>query len=177
MAHLRTYGRYPLGTVVAANAVSLAIYASGAALISMLGTGWLVAYLVWALWMEYRVLKGSCVNCAYYGKRCAFGKGVVCGGVFRRGSPDRFIRRKISWKDLLPDFATALVPLVVGAVFLVIDFRWANLGFVAILVLATTVGNSTVRGRLACKYCRQRALGCPAERLFNKGQPRTSAKA
>jgi hypothetical protein len=170
MAHLRTYGRYPLGTVVAANAVSLAIYASGAALIARLGTGWLVAYLVWALWMEIRVLKGSCVNCAYYGKRCAFGKGVVCGEVFRRGSPDRFIRRKISWKDLLPDFAIALVPVIVGAIFLITGFDWMTLGLVVILLLAASVGNSLVRGRLACKYCRQRLLGCPAERLFNKGQ-------
>ena len=164
------YDRYPLGTVAAANAVSLAIYVSGAALISRLGTGWLVAYLCWALRMEYRVLRGSCINCAYYGKRCAFGKGLVCGGLFRRGNPAWFGRRKISWKDLLPDFATALVPAVVGAVFLVTDFDWTTLGLVAILLLATSAGNSFVRGRLACRYCRQRVLGCPAERLFSKGR-------
>jgi hypothetical protein len=25
-----------------------------------------------------------------------------------------------------------------------------------------------VRGQLACKYCKQRELGCPAEQLFSK---------
>lgn len=163
-----TYGRYPLGTVVAANAVSLAIYASGAALMARPGTGWLLAYLALALWMEFRVLKGGCVNCAYYGERCAFGKGVVCRWFFKSGNPRKFSNRKISWKNLLPDIAIAVIPLVMGLVYLIIDFHWTNLGFIAILVLASSMGNSLVRGRLACKFCRQRMLGCPAERLFRK---------
>jgi len=169
------YDNYPIGTVVAANALSLTIYACGATLIARLGTGWLAAYLVWAVWMEYRVLRGSCVNCVYYGKRCAFGKGVVCKWLLGQGNPRMFSRRKITWKNLLPDMATALVPLIVGIAYLFIGFRWITLGAVVILVLASSVGNSMVRGRLACKHCRQRLLGCPAERLFRKGQSGSNA--
>jgi hypothetical protein len=130
----------------------------------------MAAYLAWVLWMEYRVLKGSCINCAYYGKRCAFGKGVVCGWLFKKGNPRRFSRRKMTWKDLLPDMAVAFVPVIAGAVSMAMDFHWKTLGLVAIILLASSMGNSLVRGRLACKYCKQRLLGCPAECLFRKGQ-------
>jgi hypothetical protein len=34
--------------------------------------------------------------------------------------------------------------------------------------LLTFIGNGLVRGSLACKYCKQREIGCPAEQLFNK---------
>lgn len=163
------YGRYPVGTVVAANAVSLAIYASGAAIIAKPGYGWLLLYLAVVLWLEYRLLKTHCVDCFYFGKRCAFGKGVASGWLFRRGNPRRFNSAKITWKDLLPDMAVALVPLVVGLALLVIDFNWTTLGLMGILVLAATAGNSYVRGRLACRHCKQRLLGCPAECLFRKG--------
>ena len=122
--------------------MSLTIYASGAMLIARLGAGWLAVCLACALWLEYRVLKGSCVNCVYYGKRCAFGKGVICSWLLKKGSLRRFSGRKISWKDLLPDLAIAFVPLIVGITYLVIDFRWTTLGLVVILGLACSVGNS-----------------------------------
>jgi hypothetical protein len=41
---------------------------------------------------------------------------------------------------------------------------------VIMLVLLSTIGNSFVRGSLACRYCKQRDLGCPAEQLFNKNK-------
>ncbi|MGC9363291.1 MAG: hypothetical protein ACP5FZ_01840 [Fidelibacterota bacterium] len=37
-----------------------------------------------------------------------------------------------------------------------------------VIILLASTGNSFVRGSLICKYCRQRALGCPAEKLFEK---------
>ena len=161
-----TYSRYPLGTVIVSNVVSWAVYVSGAAIISKLGYGWMAAYLAVVVGLEFRLLKSQCVDCFYFGKRCAFGKGLVSGWLFRRGNPRRFNAIKMIWKDLLPDLAVALVPLIVGLVFLVIDFRWMTLGLMGILVLASSAGNSFVRGKLACKYCKQRLLGCPAECLF-----------
>ena len=41
--------------------------------------------------------------------------------------------------------------------------------FIALLLLGF-LGNALVRGHLACRYCRQREIGCPAERLFDKRQ-------
>jgi hypothetical protein len=36
-----------------------------------------------------------------------------------------------------------------------------------IITLATT-GNAIVRGTLACKYCKQKLIGCRADQFFNK---------
>jgi hypothetical protein len=33
-------------------------------------------------------------------------------------------------------------------------------------------GNSFVRTRIVCKYCRQREIGCPAEKFFGGRQAR-----
>jgi hypothetical protein len=30
------------------------------------------------------------------------------------------------------------------------------------------MGNAVVRSQLACRYCRQREIGCPAQRLFER---------
>jgi len=39
------------------------------------------------------------------------------------------------------------------------------------LVMLSFVGNAVIRGSFACKYCRQREIGCPASRLFaGKGE-------
>jgi len=38
------------------------------------------------------------------------------------------------------------------------------------LLLLATAGKGAVRSSLACKRCRQRELGCPAERLFAKAE-------
>lgn len=47
-------------------------------------------------------------------------------------------------------------------------FSWLILILMVVILLLTTVGNSMVRGALACRYCRQRGIGCPALRLFEK---------
>ncbi|MFC1905310.1 hypothetical protein ACFLXL_00695 [Chloroflexota bacterium] len=47
------------------------------------------------------------------------------------------------------------------------DFNWLLLSIVLALLLLTFIVNGFIRGSLACKYCRQREIGCPAEQLFN----------
>jgi hypothetical protein len=36
----------------------------------------------------------------------------------------------------------------------------------AVLIALSFVGNAVLRGSFACKYCKQREIGCPAEKLF-----------
>jgi hypothetical protein len=36
-----------------------------------------------------------------------------------------------------------------------------------VLVFLSLAGNAIIRGSFACKYCRQREIGCPAEKLFS----------
>jgi hypothetical protein len=118
--------------------------------------------------LEIRVMKRSCVNCYYYGKYCAFGKGKISSLFFKKGTPKAFLKRKISWKDILPDFLVSIIPLIAGIVLLILNFNWLLLILIVLLAILTSAGNSFVRGSLACKFCKQREIGCPAEQLFNK---------
>lgn len=160
--------RYPFGTVLAANAVAWSIYGIGTFLMALHGTGPALIYAACCLWVEFRVLTMSCRNCWYYGRRCGFGKGKLCALLFPKGDPADFLRKEITWWDVVPDFAVGLLPVVAGAVRLVRSFSWPLLLLVLLLLFLTTAGNAFVRGVLVCRHCRQRELGCPAQKLFDK---------
>jgi hypothetical protein len=71
---------------------------------------------------------------------------------------------------MLPDFLVFLVPAVSGIILLVISFEWQLLALVAALFILSFSGNALIRGSFACKYCKQREIGCPAEKLFGGKQ-------
>jgi hypothetical protein len=162
------YERYPTGFVIASNLLSLLIYVIGAFLVYQLGHVWVIPYILYIILLEFRLLSRHCVDCYYYKKTCAFGKGWLSGMVFPRGSQGRFSRKKITWKDVIPDFLVFIIPVLIGVVLLLIEFRWMILILVIALVILGFPGNALVRGQLACKYCRQREIGCPAAQMFNK---------
>jgi hypothetical protein len=74
---------------------------------------------------------------------------------------------------MIPEMLVSLIPVITGIVLLFIHFSLILLMAIMLLILLTTVGNSLIRGRLTCIYCKQKDLGCPAHQLFNKeGQGR-----
>ena len=75
---------------------------------------------------------------------------------------------KLTWKDIVPDFLAFMVPVLAGILLLILEFTWTVLILTIALFLLGFLGNALVRGQLACRYCRQREIGCPAEQLFNK---------
>jgi hypothetical protein len=154
--------------VLVSNLVSFGIYAIGAYIIYQVGIVWLAAYLLGVLLLELRLLKKSCVNCHYYGKLCAFGKGKLCSLLFKKGEPEKFVKRQISFRDMIPELLVSLVPLLMGIALLVMNFDSLMLGLVVLLILLSSAGNGCVRGSLACKYCRQGKIGCPALKLLGK---------
>ncbi|MBU0533050.1 hypothetical protein KKB44_06170 [Candidatus Micrarchaeota archaeon] len=164
----KCYEQYPLWIVFLSNLVSIAIYAIGGYILYQLGLIWLAIYLVYIVLLEVRLMKKSCTNCYYYGKLCAFGKGKLCAILFRKGSAKTFAQDKITWKDILPDFLVSIIPLLIGLALLIFNFNFLILSSIILLILLTSVGNGFVRGSLACKYCKQRELGCSAEKLFKK---------
>jgi len=129
---------------------------------------WLIDYLFYIFFLEIKVMQRSCVNCYYYGKYCAFGKGKISSLFFKKISSGNFAKEKISWKDMLPDFLVSIIPFIVGIILLVEHFNLLLLTSIILLVILTTFGNSFIRGFLACKHCKQQELGCHAEQLFNK---------
>ena len=164
----KTYKNYPCWIIIISNLVSIAIYFIGAYIIYQVGIIWLLIYLVYILSLEIRLMRKSCVNCYYYGKYCAFGKGKICSLFFKRGNSNKFIQKNITWKEILPDFMISIIPIIVGIVLLILNFNWLILLLIIFLVILSSVGNGFVRGNLACKFCKQREIGCPAEQLFNK---------
>ncbi len=176
MGEPTVYEEFPKRIVLLSNLLSVSIYGIGACLMAGLGIWALAAYVVYCGWMEIRLLRHGCVNCCYYGKTCAFGRGRLCALLFRQGDPQRFAQAEISWSDLLPDFAVSLLPAAAAIILLVTDFRWVTLALLAALLILTFWGNAVVRGSFTCPHCRQRQIGCPAERLFGKSS-RKSATA
>jgi hypothetical protein len=162
------FDAYPPWMVVASNALSISIYLMGAYLLSGFGVAAVAVYLIFCLWMEARVISCHCVNCAYFGKLCCFGKGKISSAFFKQGDPKKFSQMSITWRDMLPDLMVPLIPVIGGIILLIKKFDWTALAAVMLIFILSFAGNALVRGRLACRHCRQRVLGCPAERLFNK---------
>ena len=164
----KTYENYPCWIVIISNLVSIVIYFIGAYIIYQVGVIWLLIYLVYILGLEIRLMKKSCVNCYYYGKFCAFGKGKISSLFFKKGNPQKFCETKIIWKDILLDILVSVVPLLIGIALLILNFSWLILSLIILLIILSSAGSGFVRSSLACKFCKQKELGCSAERLFNK---------
>ncbi len=79
--------RYPAMTVVLSNLVSLLIYAAGAYILYRINLVLAVIYVIFILILESRLTGRHCVDCYYYGKTCAFGKGFLSSLLFPGGTP------------------------------------------------------------------------------------------
>jgi hypothetical protein len=170
MEQQKTFENYPCRIIFVSNLVSFAIYLIGAFIIFQLGNIWLLIYLIYIFGLEIRLMKKSCPNCYYYGKFCAFGKGKISSLFFKKGDSQKFINHEITWKNILPDFLVPIIPMIVGIVLLISNFNWLMLILIVSLAILTSLGNSYIRSSLACKFCKQREIGCPAEQLFNKNK-------
>jgi len=168
MENTEKYESFPASMVMPAVVVSISIYAVGAYILADLAVWLCVLYVLYCAWIEFRILKHSCVDCYYYGKLCGLGRGKLCSLVFGKGDPQRFIEKQVSWADLLPDFMVAILPAVAALILLIRDFTWSVLVLLVLLLMLSFGANAVIRGSFACKHCKQRELGCPAERLFNK---------
>jgi len=168
MNYPKVYENFPINFVLGSTILTLVIYLIGTYIVFLIGAIWLILYIIFILILELRLMKLSCTHCFYYGKLCAFGKGRLSSIFFKKGSPEKFIEKQINWKDILPDFLVSIIPLAIGTVLLIIEFDWMFLILVIILFILAFPVNGFLRGSLACKYCKQREIGCPAEQLFNK---------
>ena len=161
--------RYGLGQIIFGNAAMLVWIGLGAACCWFFHPIAAWAYLAASVLMVFVVLRRLvCVNCYYYGKLCAFGRGRLCPALFRRGNPQRFVDRVCSFRDVLPDLLVPAIPVVGGMVLLARDFALVLLLVVLAIAALATAGTGIVRGLLACPHCAQRELGCPAEQLFGR---------
>ncbi|MCK5242044.1 hypothetical protein KAR34_06305 [bacterium] len=167
-AKKQIFENYPAGVVVAANLLSAIIYILGAAIILQINLWAMLLYLAFCLSLEFKLMATGCVHCYYFGRLCFSGKGVVSSWFFKPGDPKKFTAREISWLALLPDMLVVFVPVAIGIFFMFWEFKGSMLMLVVGLLIVAFPGQGFIRGALACCYCRQRELGCPAEKLFKK---------
>jgi hypothetical protein len=165
---MKTYENYPFWIVILSNSVLFIIYGLGVFI--MLQASWIMAiiYLLYILVLEFRLIKNHCINCYYWGKLCGFGQGKLSSWIFKRGDASRFCSKEMKWKDMIPDLLVSLIPLITGIIVMIIKFDLIILIAAILLVLFSTFGNGIIRGSFTCKYCKQKELGCPADKLFNK---------
>ena len=164
----KTYENYPIRIVIQSNVVAFGIYVLGFIITYHLGWIPAILYLGFIVALEFRLLRYSCTNCYYWGKTCAFGQGRLSALFFKKGDPLKFCNNVITWKSMIPDLLVSLIPLAFGIILLIIKFEPIILFSLIVLVALTTAGNGYIRGTLACRSCKQRELGCPADKLFKK---------
>jgi len=166
----KRYDDFPLWIFLLSSLNSLLLYGLGFAIILRIGPVFALLYLAYILVLEIRLLKNHCVDCYYWGRNCGFGQGKLSSAFFKKGDVANFCSKGITFKDMIPDLLVSLVPILIGLVLVIIDFEVKILVVVILLVILTTAGNAYIRGTFACRYCKQRDLGCPAEKMFNKKQ-------
>ena len=164
----KRFENYPVTTVLVSNVISLLICGCGFFILYRISIVFSLLYLLYILILEYQLLHDHCTKCFYWGKTCGFGQGRLSALFFRKGDSSQFCSMTLSWKDMIPDLMVSLIPAVTGIILLIVKFDLYLSAALAVLIAATTFGNSFVRGNLICNYCKQRDIGCPAEKLFNK---------
>ena len=172
METTKSYENFPPGIILFSNFVSLSIYGLGFYIMLQINLAFSLLYLGYLIYLEYRLISKHCINCYYWGKLCGFGKGKLSSLFFKRGESSEFCSKKLTWKDMIPDLLVTLIPFVTGIILIVIKFDLIILSAVILIVALTTTGNSYVRGKLTCLHCKQRELGCMAEKLFKKKEER-----
>jgi len=170
MAEIKFYDDFPLWMPFIAVIVSIIGYILGAYILSGFGFLIVILYLTYCIAIELLVLFRSCKDCYYYGKICGIGKGKIAPLFTKKGKPRRFLEKKISWYDLIPDFLIGIIPIIGGILLLFNDFSLILLGLIILLAIIFFGGAGYIRGSFACRYCKQRELGCPAQKIFTKGK-------
>jgi len=160
--------KYPLWMVLLINLLMILVYVAGAYIMFVLSWITGVLFLVYLIILEFSNYREGCRHCYYYGKRCAFGKGVIARVFFNKGDPKNF-KRELKWKDFLPQMLVTIVPLIVGILLLI------SRGFNAWILIAIIypvfswfVVNPVIYGKLACPHCKQGRICCPAMEFFSK---------
>lgn len=161
------FEKFPVRIVFLSNLLSFLIYALGIMIIQRFGWIYAGLYITYIIFLEFRLLKFHCPNCYYYGKVCAFGKGIISSYFFKKGDPVKFSCKKFTFKDLIPDILIFIIPAISAIALLILKFDWIILLSFIILIFLNFSGNGYVRGQLACKHCIQKELGCPAAEFFN----------
>ena len=170
MKNTTSYENFPLWIPFIAVLISIISYGIGAIILSGLGIIFSILYILYCIAMELMIIFRSCKNCWYYGKICGLGKGKIAPLLVKKGDMTKFADRDLSMVHMIPDFLVVVLPLFGGIILLVLNFSILVLSLMVVLIVLFFGGTAFVRGTFACKYCKQKYIGCPAFDIFNKNK-------
>ena len=168
MKKVKTYEEFPVWIPILAISVSVISYSIGAVILSGFGIIFSILYILYCIGIELMILFRSCKDCWYYGRICGLGKGKIAPLFVKKGDTKKFADRDISMVHMIPDFMVVIFPLIGGIIWLILDFSLYVLVLLIVLLVLFFSGTACIRSTFACKYCRQREIGCPADEMFSK---------
>ena len=168
MIKTESFENFPLWIPFIAIFISIIGYSIGVIILGGFGIIFSILYLFYCLGVELLVILRSCKNCWYYGRICGFGKGKIAPLFVNECDTKKFADRDISMLHMIPDFMVVIIPLVGGVILLILDFSIVIIFLMIILAVLFFGGTAFIRGTFACKYCKQKYIGCPAYTIFNK---------
>lgn len=165
------FDSYPSWIVVLASSLILAVYVAGAYVMFVLSLITGILYITYLVFLEYYSFREGCIHCCYYGRLCAFTKGVIAAKFFKRGDPEKFCERELGFKDFIPQVLVLLIPLIMG-IALLISRGFDRLVLIAMIypVFSWFAINPVLYGKLVCLHCKQGSICCPALKFFTKGR-------
>ena len=168
MKEIKSYENFTVWVPLYEIFISVISYGIGAVILNGFGVIFSILYLGYCTCAEIFVIMRSCKNCFYYGKMCGLGKGKIALLFVKEGDTKKFAERDISLVQMIPDFLVVIFPIAGGILLLILDFSLILLVLMIVLVILFFGGTAFIRGSFACKYCKQKEIGCPADKIFNK---------
>jgi len=168
MSENNLYENFPIWIPILIIFVSIITYIIGAFILIGFGIIFSILYLIYCFFVEIFVVLRSCKHCYYYNKVCGFGKGKIASLFLKKGDTKKFIDRKITFSDLIPDFLVFIFPIIGGSILSILDFSFMRIGLIILFAIISFGGTAIIRGKLVCKYCKQSKIGCPALQFFSR---------
>lgn len=166
---MKYYENYPMSKVSIVIGLFFLVYLSGAYIMFKLHLVTGILFILYVILMEYYTYKEACPHCYYYGKRCYSGRGIIAQYVYKKGDPKIFCKKKIQFKNFLPQIIMLAVPIIVGIALLISrGFDWLILIAILYPILNWFFINPILFGKLACPHCKQGKICCPALDFFSK---------
>ncbi len=169
----KLFESYPAWMMLVYYFFSFSVYASALYLSYMVLPLLALLVFVYTAFLEVQALRGGCVRCYYYGKRCVCGKGKIAKVFMKKDEKRKFNERKLTVKNFIPTMLPVIIAVIAGAYLTYVNWPNFSLAVIGIAVwplVVTFLGNPIVYGKLACPHCKQMELGCPACEFFMKKQ-------
>jgi hypothetical protein len=164
----KVFENYPTWMVFVTNLVSVSVYLDSLFLIYLVWPVLVIPFFIYMVCLELSVYREGCVNCYYYGKVCAFGRGKTAKIFLRKGDPKKFTEKTVGFRDFLPSSLVSIVPLAAGILLLLQEFDWIILGLMVWPLIVMFLGNPVIYGEMACPNCKQAQICCPVCEFFKK---------